>query len=208
MKIKICGMKYQDNIKQVASLQPDYLGFIFYERSKRNFDGDIPVISEKIKKTGVFVDESLDLILEKVKKYNLKAVQLHGDESPELCKELSLHKNLEIIKVFSVGEKFDFESLEKYEEVCDYFLFDTKGEEKGGNGVIFNWELLNKYPSEKSFFLSGGIGLNDVDDLYKFFKTDASKFCFALDLNSKFELEPGLKNIDKLESFIKKINYR
>jgi len=143
-----------------------------------------------------------------LKKYNLKAIQLHGNESPELCKELKSNENVEIIKVFSVGEKFDFETIEKYEEVCDYFLFDTKGEEKGGNGVLFNWKLLNNYSSEKPYFLSGGIGLDDVQDIHEFFKTDASKFCIALDLNSKFEVKPGLKNINKLESFIKKINYR
>ena len=208
MKIKICGMKYWDNIEQVAALQPDYLGFIFYKKSKRNFDGDIPNIPNAIKKTGVFVNESLDFILEKVRKYNLAAIQLHGNESPELCTELKSNENVEIIKVFSVGEKFDFESLEKYEEVCDYFLFDTKGKEKGGNGIIFKWGLLNNYSSEKPYFLSGGIGLDAVQDIHEFFKTDASKFCIALDLNSKFEVKPGLKNINKLGSFIKKINYR
>ena len=201
-------MKYRDNIEKVAALQPDYLGFIFYKKSKRNFDGVIPNIPNTIKKTGVFVNESLDFILKKVKKYNLTAIQLHGNESPELCKELKSNENVEIIKVFSVGEKFDFETIEKYEEVCDYFLFDTKGEEKGGNGVLFNWKLLNNYSSEKPYFLSGGIGLDDVQDIHEFFKTDASKFCIALDLNSKFEVKPGLKNINKLESFIKKINYR
>lgn len=196
-------MKYPDNIKQVAELQPDYLGFIFYHRSKRNFDGIIPEISSKIKKTGVFVDESLEFILKKVKKYNLQAVQLHGDESPELCKELKLNKDMEVIKVFSVGESFDFEVLNKYEEVSDYFLFDTKGKEKGGNGSVFNWELLNGYKSKKPFFLSGGIGMKELGVIQNFLKSKASKYCFALDLNSKFELEPGVKDVKKLEKFIK-----
>ncbi len=205
MKIKICGMKYQDNIKQVASLQPDYLGFIFYKKSKRNFNGEIPPIAENIKKTGVFVNESIDFILEKVDKYSLEAIQLHGDESPELCEELMLHKNLEIIKVFSIGDKFNFESLKEYEEVCNYFLFDTKGKERGGNGVAFNWELFKEYKSKKPYFLSGGIGLEELKDLLIFFKTERSKYCFALDLNSKFEIEPGLKDVDRLKIFIENL---
>ncbi len=205
MKLKICGMKYQDNIKQIAALQPDYLGFIFYKRSKRNFDGDIPAISEKIKKTGVFVNETADFILEKVKKYKLKAVQLHGDESPDLCKELGENGKIEIIKVFSIGEKFDFELISIYEDVCDYFLFDTKGKEKGGNGIPFNWRQLENYSSQKPYFLSGGIGLDEVTELNAFFRTKASEKCFALDLNSKFEIESGLKDIEKLKKFIQNL---
>ncbi|RLD85469.1 MAG: phosphoribosylanthranilate isomerase [Bacteroidetes bacterium] len=205
MKIKICGMKYQDNIKQVAALQPDYLGFIFYKRSKRNFDGVIPDISDRIIKTGVFVDESIDFILNKVQKYSLKAIQLHGDESPELCKQLKEKKDLEVIKVFSVGEKFNFDVLKPYEAVSDYFLFDTKGKEKGGNGIAFNWKLLKGYSSKKSFFLSGGIGLEELNSIKDFFKTKASNYCFALDLNSKFEIEPGFKDIEKLKIFIQNL---
>lgn len=205
MKIKICGMKYHDNIKQVAALQPDYLGFIFYERSKRNFEGVIPDISDRIIKTGVFVDESIDFILNKVQKYSLKAIQLHGDESPELCKQLFTIKDLEVIKIFSIGDDFDLGSLIPYEEVCDCFLFDTKGKEKGGNGIAFNWELLKGYSSKKPFFLSGGIGLEELNSIKEFFKMDASKYCFAIDLNSKFEVEPGFKDIEKLKIFIQNL---
>ncbi|MCK5637993.1 MAG: phosphoribosylanthranilate isomerase, partial [Flavobacteriaceae bacterium] len=157
MKLKICGMKYPDNIKSVATLQPDYLGFIFYEKSKRNFDGIIPEIPNQIKKTGVFVNATKEFILEKVKRYNLKVVQLHGNESVSFCKEMR-QNNIEVIKVFSVGEVFDFDQLKVYENVCDYFLFDTKGKEKGGNGITFNWKLLDNYSSNKPYFLSGGIG--------------------------------------------------
>lgn len=205
MKIKICGMKYQDNIKQVAALQPDYLGFIFYKKSKRNFDGEIPNISEKIKKTGVFVNETVNFIIKKVKKYDLKAIQLHGEESVEFCKELYDIKNIEVIKVFSVGQSFDFESLKEYETVCDYFLFDTKGKEKGGNGLVFNWELLNEYKSKKPYFLSGGIGLEELNEIQDFLRTEHSRYCFTLDLNSKFEIESGLKDIEKLKYFIENL---
>ncbi len=207
IRLKICGMKYPENIQKVAVLQPDYLGFIFYNRSKRNFTGVIPKISEKIKKTGVFVNSEIDLILKKIKKYNLKAIQLHGEESTDFCKELSakVRSEIEIIKVFSVDDAFDFKQIEAYEEVCDYFLFDTKGKEKGGNGIIFNWELLNKNKSLKPFFLSGGIGLESVEALKHFFKSDVSEFCYAIDLNSRFEDQPGLKNSKKLELLIKEL---
>lgn len=204
MKLKICGMKYQDNILAVANLQPDYLGFIFYEKSKRNFVETIPKLPNSIKKVGVFVDAELEEVFDKVKKFNLKAIQLHGDESPEYCKTVSakfVSGSVEVIKVFSVGEAFDFNVLKPYENACNYFLFDTKGKEKGGNGVVFDWKLLKNYSSKKPYFLSGGIGLDEVDNLKLFLKNKESKYCFALDVNSKFEMEPGLKEINKLKEF-------
>ena len=201
MKLKVCGMKYQDNIQEVATLQPDYIGFIFYEESARHFDAHrIPEISNIIKKTGVFVDSGLDFVVEKISKHNLKAVQLHGKESPEYCKQL-LGKNIEIIKVFSIKNEFDFSVLKPYDGIVDYFLFDTKGKLPGGNGYVFDWTILNNYPSTTPFFLSGGIGLSQIEDINKFQKSEASKYCYALDVNSKFEIEPGLKNIEDLKKF-------
>ncbi len=193
-------MKYQDNIKQVAELQPDYLGFIFYEKSARNFDTIIPELPKSIKKVGVFVNADLDFVLEKVKIHNLQAVQLHGEESPEYCKKLQ-SKNIEIFKVFSIKDTFDFSVLKPYEGIVDYFLFDTKGKLPGGNGYTFDWTILNNYPSTTPFFLSGGIGLNQKKDIKKFQQSEASKYCYALDVNSKFEIEPGLKNIEDLKEF-------
>lgn len=209
MKLKVCGMKYKDNITEVAQLQPDYLGFIFYEKSSRFFDGKIPELQKSIKKTGVFVDASLEFIIEKIKTHNLQAVQLHGEESPEFCDTLRHaelvsaihHEKLEIIKVFSIKDNFDFSVLETYETVCDYFLFDTKGKLPGGNGYTFNWNVLKNYPSTKPFFLSGGIGLNEVDQILLFLQKQESKYCHAIDVNSKFEIEAGLKNIEKLKAF-------
>jgi len=198
MKLKICGMKYEDNIKAVAELQPEYMGFIFYGRSKRNFDGILPVLPKVIKKVGVFVDAGLEEINDSIEKFDLQAIQLHGDESPEFCKDL---KNVEVIKVFTIGKIFDFDVLKYYEDVCDYFLFDTKGKEKGGNGIVFDWNLLENYPSEKPFFLSGGIGLEELESIKNFTKSELSRYCYALDVNSKFEDEPGLKQIDKLKYF-------
>lgn len=190
----------KDNIQAVADLQPDYLGFIFYEKSSRYFEGDIPKLPKSIKKTGVFVNASVKEILEKIKKHNLQAVQLHGEESPEYCKSLN---QVEIIKVFSIKDDFDFSVLKKYEDVVDYFLFDTKGKLPGGNGYTFNWEVLKKYPSTKPFFLSGGIGLNEIDKLKEILKTDLP--IYSIDINSKFEDAPGLKNINKLREFKSKL---
>jgi phosphoribosylanthranilate isomerase len=223
MKLKVCGMKYLENIQQVAALQPDYLGFIFYEKSKRNFDGIIPELPKSIKKTGVFVNATIDEVVSKVEQYDLKAVQLHGDESVEYINELRRHfeksekshqKNLkqaldwarvgnsvEIIKVFGIKNEFKFDVLKSYIDVVDYFLFDTKGKERGGNGIIFDWRVLKEYPFSKPFFLSGGLGLENTDNVLSFLRKQESKYCYALDVNSKFESEPGVKKIEKLKKF-------
>jgi len=243
MKIKVCGMKY--NTAEVASLQPDYLGFIFYSKSPRNYDleeitslTDYMVDSQKLARVGVFVNASVEEIMEKVDKYNLNVIQLHGEESPEFCKKLKiclfersreLHQSeateilsesiaevsikteieipvlsgVEVWKVFSIKETFNFSELEPYETVVDKFLFDTKGKEKGGNGYTFNWNVLKDYKSKKLFILSGGIGLEELDKLQEIIKTNLP--IYAIDVNSKFEIEPGLKKMDSLEKFIKEI---
>lgn len=197
-------MKYQENIKDVASLQPDYLGFIFHEPSPRHFEDIIPEIPNSIKKVGVFVDEKIEFIARQIENYQLNTVQLHGHESVEMCRILKA-SNIEVIKVFSIKDQFDFSVLEPYEEVCDYFLFDTKGKLPGGNGYAFDWSVLNAYPSTKPFFLSGGIGLSEIKNIKEFQNSNASKYCFAIDVNSKFEIEPGLKNSEELKVFINKL---
>ena len=225
MKLKVCGMKFTENIQQVAELQPDYLGFIFYEKSKRNFEGIIPEFSNSIKKTGVFVNEYVEILISLVEEYRLDAIQLHGDESVEYIQELKrqfessrelkveenktikkqknkhyISKNeVEIIKVFGIKDEFNFDVLKPYLEVVDFFLFDTKGKERGGNGTKFDWSVLEKYPFDKPFFLSGGIGLNDVEEVQKIMKSDLS--IYALDVNSKFESKPGVKKIEALKEF-------
>jgi phosphoribosylanthranilate isomerase len=207
MKLKICGMKYPDNILEVGTLLPDYMGFIFWDKSARYFDGTLPTLPQSIKKTGVFVNANVKEILEKVTKYDLQAVQLHGHESVIFCQELknNLTKNSEIIKVFSVDEAFDFYQLEPFETVCDYFLFDTKGKLPGGNGTTFDWKVLEQYPSQKPFFLSGGIGLDEIDLVKQILKSDLP--IYAIDVNSKFETEAGLKDKEKLDRFKQKINF-
>ncbi|MDG2431116.1 phosphoribosylanthranilate isomerase [Flavobacterium sp.] len=205
MKLKICGMKYPENILEVAQLKPDYMGFIFWEKSSRYFDGQIPELPKSIKKTGVFVNESIANIIEIIIKNNLQAVQLHGKESVDFClnlkSELNLHNQteIEIIKVFSVADDFDFERLKPFENVCDYFLFDTKGKLPGGNGTTFDWNVLKHYPSSKPFFLSGGIGLEEAQAVHDILKTNLP--VYAIDVNSKFEIEPGLKNAKLLRAF-------
>ncbi len=196
-------MKYLENIQEVAALQPDYLGFIFYEKSKRNFEGVIPVISKSIKKTGVFVNASTDEVIAKINLYDLQTVQLHGDESVGFCKELRSQFfnsiELEIIKVFGIKDEFNFDTLKPYLGVVDYFLFDTKGKERGGNGVAFDWNILEKYPFTKPFFLSGGIGLEQQEEIHQIRKTDLP--IYALDVNSKFENKQGFKKIEDLKKF-------
>ncbi len=200
MKLKICGMNL--NIAEVSELQPDYLGFIFYEKSPRKFDNEMPILSSQTKKVGVFVDAEIDEILAKIHQFDLKIIQLHGKESGKYCSELkekSESENIEIWKVFSIKDTFDFSLLKNYEPVVDKFLFDTKGKNKGGNGYTFNWAVLKEYPSQKPFILSGGIGIEEVKKIKGLEKTGLP--LYAVDVNSKFEVKPGLKDVEMLRRF-------
>jgi len=200
LKLKVCGMKYVDNIRDVAVLSPDFMGFIFYPKSKRYVGEDfvMPDIPSEIKKVGVFVNEKEEIILDKVKRYNLDFVQLHGDESVDYCSKLfqrlKLWKNCGIIKAFGVDPQFNFSILKEYENSCEYFLFDTKTKEYGGSGKSFDKNILADYKLSKPYFLSGGIG----SDIFSELKTIDSRLA-VLDVNSKFETEPGLKDINKLK---------
>ncbi|MEN8890872.1 MAG: phosphoribosylanthranilate isomerase [Wenyingzhuangia sp.] len=204
MKIKVCGMKFSENLKAVAGLQPDYMGFIFYEKSLRHFEGEIPVLNQNIKKTGVFVNASIDEVLQKVHQYGFKAIQLHGSESVAYCKELSSHDlDIELFKVFSIKDEFDFSVLKDYEPFVHCFLFDTKGKDKGGNGYTFDWSVLKKYPSTKPFILSGGIGVDQIEKVKEIMSTGLP--IYALDINSKFEKEPAVKDMVLLQQFFKEV---
>lgn len=200
MKIKVCGMRNSENIQSLLALKPDFVGFIFYAKSKR-FVGDFPQIDfpKEIKKVGVFVNETIEEIERIVLKHQLNAVQLHGNESPEYCKALLRigNQQIEILKAFSVDDDFDFSETEPYQAVCDYLLFDTKGKDYGGNGIKFNWDVLQKYKGKIPFLLSGGISKNDVFDIKNF-----KHYAFAgVDINSGFETEPALKNINEIKEF-------
>lgn len=204
IKLKVCGMRDADNIRQLAALNPDYIGFIFYAESKRYAEFlDSTVLAElpsSIKKTGVFVNATSQDILEKVQKYQLDAIQLHGQESPKFCLEFK-NSGIEVIKAFGVDEAFDFNISNAYQSAVDYFLFDTKTPLHGGSGHLFNWDLLKAYMLATPYFLSGGISAEQVSDLLKL--TDER--LYALDLNSRFEVAPGVKDIEKLTLFFNEI---
>ena len=211
MKLKVCGMKY--NADDVASLQPDYMGFIFWEPSARYFDNVMADdLNPSIKKVGVFVDATYETIVLKTLENSLDAVQLHGQESVEYCgtlKKLFQDENSdlpEIIKAFAIHQDFNFDTLTDYETVCDYFLFDTRAELPGGTGKKFDWKLLKNYKLQKPYFLSGGLAPDDVSSLKEFLKASEATHCHAIDINSRFEIEPGLKDIDKLRNFISDMN--
>lgn len=196
MKLKICGLKFKDNIVQVAALKPDYIGFIFYPKSKRfvGEDFQMPALSPEIKKTGVFVNASPEYVKLKVEQYKLDMVQLHGDETPEYCQQI--RSFVKVMKAFGIDEHFDFKALELYKNCCDYFLFDTKTSEYGGSGKQFNWDVLKKYDNSVPFFLSGGLGLEEIEKLQI---TNYKLNIIAVDVNSRFEIEPGLKDVKKLK---------
>ncbi|MBI3502944.1 MAG: phosphoribosylanthranilate isomerase [Bacteroidetes bacterium] len=198
MKIKVCGMKYADNIREVTKLSPDFMGFIFYPKSKRFVADDfvMPEISSSIKKVGVFVNDTIENIFEKVKKYKLDYVQLHGDESEGFCKRAG--EKTKVIKAFGIEEQFDFSVLNDYENCCEYFLFDTKTKQYGGSGKSFDRNILQNYKLSKSYFISGGIDSADTGELKP----------FAIDVNSKFEIKPGLKDINELKKLFDEVHSR
>lgn len=208
VKLKICGMKLPDNIQAVAALRPDYLGFIFFRDSKRFVDGLTPSfvknLPTEIRRTGVFVNEELNKVAELAVLYGLNAVQLHGQEPAKYCialKGLLADAGIELIKAFGVNEQFDFSTLNAYSNVVDYFLFDTQTPDHGGSGKTFNWALLENYKLSKPFFLSGGIGPDHMEQL----KQINDPRLYAVDINSRFELAPGLKNTDQLKDFKNKL---
>lgn len=207
LKLKVCGMRLAANIAAVAELQPDYLGFIFYEKSPRLISDVsaelIKYIPAEIKTVGVFVNEDIEKVKEKINTLQLKAVQLHGSESSEYCGTLKLSfPRIEVIKAFGIDEDFDFPALEAYLGSTDYFLFDTKTNAHGGSGKTFNWSVLDRYTYAKPYFLSGGIDLKHTIAI-KSIKDDR---LYALDINSCFETEPGVKDAEKIKEFIKEMN--
>ncbi len=198
MKLKICGMLISENIIEASKLNPDYLGFIFWKKSPRYFNIKIPTINKKIELTGIFVNESLSEIKKQINIHKLNVIQLHGNESPLICEKIKA-LGIKCIKSFSIDKDFNFSRLKNYEDVCDYFLFDTKGKLPGGNSYKFDWKLLEKYTFLKPFILSGGIGLKDISEIKKVIKSDLP--IHAIDVNSKFEISPGNKNIELLKKF-------
>jgi phosphoribosylanthranilate isomerase len=198
MNIKVCGITQLKQLQQLEGINIDFAGLIFYEKSPRYVGGKIEKIDLKnadfdLRKVGVFVDPEMIDVLDAIDDYGLDVVQLHGNETAEMCDDLS--SEVEVIKAFSIDENTkDIDQLiEPYDAVCDYYLFDTasKNGSVGGTGNQFNWKLLENSRIEKPFFLSGGIGLQDIDRIKKFKHPDF----FGIDVNSKFEKEPGIKDM-------------
>jgi phosphoribosylanthranilate isomerase len=181
----------------VASLSPDYMGFIFYNKSPRFVGEDFLLPKDfpgSIKRAGVFVNEATDKIKRIASRLRLDFVQLHGDESPGQCDELK-SAGIRIIKVFSIDESFDFTKTKSYQSSSDYFLFDTKGKYYGGNASPFDWSMLNRYDQKIPFFLSGGLSPDNIGQVAQL----AEMNIHALDINSGVEISAGVKSIEKIK---------
>lgn len=202
IKVKVCGLLDPLNVKEIAEAKPDFMGFIFYPGSPR-YVGKEPGLAlfnnvpPGIKKVGVFMNENSQNILELSIRTGLDMIQLHGNEPPLSCFELK-SSGLIIIKSFNIDTVFSFESLIQYAPCCDYFLFDSKSEKAGGSGTKFNWGRLEEYSIDRPFFLSGGIGPDDLDVI----KSIDNKWFFSVDINSRFETAPGIKDSKLVKTFI------
>ena len=197
-QVKVCGMRDAENIREVSALGIDLMGFIFWEKSSRYVSEPPKYLPDNCKRVGVFVDAPLDVIRQHIQDYHLDLIQLHGHESPEFIRELS---GIGVIKAFNIATIDDLAQTTPYEGLVDYFLFDAKGKLVGGNGSQFDWSVLEAYKGSTPFLLSGGIGPDDADRIRAFHH----ERCIGIDLNSRFELAPALKDVTALKEFIKKI---
>ena len=204
MLVKVCGMREPENIEKVAQLGVDMMGFIFYPKSPRFASQSVArtAADKNVCRVGVFVNESVELISDKIQLFDLNAVQLHGNESRELCEQLHEQNGLlKVIKAISVSTAGDIQKYKEYVGAVDYFLFDTKCKTVGGSGQQFDWQVLENYDGDVPFILSGGIGPEDVERIRNFHHPK----CIGIDLNSKFEMEPGLKDVEMLKTFLENI---
>jgi len=207
LKVKVCGMRESFNVSDVAALKPDYIGFIFYFKSPR-FVGILDerifqyVRDHGIEPVAVFVNDSVESVMEKVSMYGFKCIQLHGHETPETCAALKA-KGLKVLKAFSVADVSDLKKTFAYETCCDYFLFDTKTSLLGGSGCQFDWNILKEYAGTIPFFLSGGIGPEDAEKVRSFHHP----MFYGIDLNSRFETQPAMKDAVLLQTFLNQLTY-
>ena len=212
MRVKVCGMTEIDQVKQLDAMGVDFAGFIFYPKSPRyvlrHLSGEqVKKARLRLGKVGVFVNPTYDEVMKQVESFGLDMVQLHGDETPRFCEQLATY--IGVIKVFRLGENDPVEWLVKpYQDVCDMFLFDTEGVGYGGTGKKFNWETLKPVKLDKLFFLSGGIEPGDVERLKAFEREPVAKKLFAIDVNSKFETSPGVKDLKKIRTFLDGVKFQ
>ena len=200
--IKVCGMRESENIRKVEALGIDLMGFIFWPKSSRYVNERPAYLPTQCKRVGVFVNEDIDKVKHIAEDYALDFIQLHGSESPEQISHLSpLASHLSIIKAFNIATKEDLKATKPYEGIVDYFLFDTKAQLPGGTGKQFDWSVLANYIGNTPFLLSGGIGPDDAERVKAFHHPK----CVGFDLNSKFEIEPALKDIQKLKTFLEQL---
>jgi len=205
MELKVCGITTTEDILALITLKIDRLGFIFYHMSKRYVYGELikgglKAIPKHIKKTGVFVNAEIAEIEQIINQYQLDSIQLHGDESPEFCNHFK--GIVEVIKTISIKDKSSFETAKLFENVCDLFLFDTQSEHYGGTGKTFDWQWLEEYTLDKPFYLSGGISLENFEEIKKIKHGKLT----GIDINSKFEIRPGIKDIEKIKQLIYLMN--
>ena len=207
--IKVCGMREAANIREIEALGIDWLGLIFWPKSSRYVSERPDYLPRNVKRVGVFVDEAPEKIVSISRLYGLDYIQLHGHESitdinrlrQTIADQGSATIPPQLIKAFSIATDSDLEQTKAYEGHVDYFLFDTKGPSVGGNGIQFDWEVLNAYHGHTPFLLSGGIGPDDAERIQAFHHPQ----CIGIDLNSRFEISPGLKDINKLKTFIQSL---
>ena len=202
MIIKTCGMRDADNIRAVSELGIDWMGFIFWAPSSRYVSEKPTFLPTRQKRVGVFVDARIEEIRSKADEYALDLIQLHGSESPAFCERLKANSRQQLIKAFNIATQEDLEQTIPYEGLVDYFLFDTKAKMVGGNGTQFDWSILSAYQGNTPFLLSGGIGPDDAEKVRNFHHPQLA----GIDLNSRFELSPALKDIEKLKQFITEYN--
>ena len=210
--IKVCGMRDTENIRAVDGLPVDLMGFIFWPKSSRYVSERPSYLPTKCKRVGVFVDATIDDIKQKIEEYRLDFVQLHGHESPDYIRALRVVDGFPVdtrlIKAISVSSRDDIATYKDYEGLVDYFLFDTKCPSVGGSGLQFDWSVLSAYDGNTPFLLSGGIGPDDAERLHALRLLDGFPMekCAGIDLNSRFEVAPALKDVDVLQKFLKEFN--
>ncbi len=196
---KVCGMREAGNIREVEALGIDWMGFIFWAHSARNVSLKPDYLPSRCKRVGVFVNAPMAFIREKVREFGLDILQLHGGEDADFIRQLRTElPSLSVVKALNVAREEDLEQSKRYEGLCDYFLFDTKAEKVGGNGKAFDWNILHSYKGDTPFLLSGGIGPDDKERLRAFHHPQMA----GIDLNSRFEIRPAVKDIHLLKSFL------